>query len=280
MIFKNLPTPQWVQNRVRPVHLLTFGIIWLVFFFVFPLLMLFWESLGLGSGDPLSAYRNAFSELYLRAIARSILYSIAVTTVTLIVAYVFSYYAVFRSQRTSLLLVIVLLPLWIAYIIRYLGVQLFLSPTGPLVSLTGTDFGILFSTPGVLLGLIVAFLPFAILPVYNSMNSIDQSYIHASKTLGAGRLYTMYSVITPLTVPGIVAGGLIVFILSAGSFLAPAMLGDSDNFMIANMIERSYTDLYNIELAAALSVIYTILLLILIGLFNIYVNFAEVFEKI
>jgi len=211
---------------------------------------------------------------------RSFYYGIATTVLTLVLAYAFSYFLVFRTDMRRLFLVLVVLPLWIAYIIRYLGIQLFFSPTGPSVDFFGTDFGFLFSARGVILGMTVAYLPFAILPIYNSMNAIDQEHIHASRVLGAGSLRTVYSVILPLSLSGIVAAGLIVFILSSGSFLAPAVLGSSDNFMIANMIERSYTQLFNIELAAAISVIYTMILLALIVMFNSYVNLGEVFENI
>lgn len=280
MIVRNLTVPEWIRKRATPVHLLAFGLGWLTLFFVVPLLVLLWQSLGLGTGDPFAAYERAFSELYVRTILRSFYYGIVTTAITLTLAYSFSYFIVFWTSMKQLFLVLVVLPLWIAYIIRYLGIQLFFSPRGPFVDLFGSDFGILFSTRGVIVGLTVAFLPFAILPIYNSMSAIDRSYIRASRVLGAGQLRTIYSVILPLSVSGIVAAGLIVFILASGSFLAPAVLGSADNFMIANMIERSYTELYNIELAAALSVIYTSLLLVLIAAFNSYVNLGEVFEKL
>lgn len=280
MIVRGLTVPDWLRERTTSVHLLAFGLGWLALFFVVPLLVLLWQSLGLGTSDPLAAYERAFSELYLRAILRSFLYGLITTMITLALAYSFTYFMVFWTSLERLFLVLVVLPLWIAYIIRYLGIQLFLSPTGPFVELFGSDFGLLFSTRGVILGLVVAFLPFATLPIYNSMSAIDRSYVQASRILGAGQLRTVYSVILPLSVSGIVAGGLIVFILASGSFLAPAVLGNADSFMIANMIERSYTELYNIELAAALSVIYTGALLVLIAAFNSYVNLGEVFEKL
>ncbi|OIB58952.1 ABC transporter permease [Natrialba sp. SSL1] len=280
MIFRNLPVPTSVRERVTPRHLVAFGLGWLALFFVLPILVLVWQSLGIGTGEPLSAYQQALSGLYLWTIVRSFYYGIATTIVTLALAYAFSYFVVFWTSMKNLFLILVVLPLWIAYIIRYLGIQLFFSPTGPFVDLFGTDFGFLFSTRGVILGMTIAYLPFAILPIYNSMNAIDRDHIHASRVLGAGSLRTVYSVVFPLSLSGIVAAGLIVFILSSGSFLAPAVLGSSENFMIANMIERSYTELFNIELAAALSVIYTIILLALIAVFNSYVNLGEVFENI
>ncbi|WP_306059989.1 ABC transporter permease [Natronococcus wangiae] len=280
MIVRNLTAPAWIRDRATPAYFVAFGLGWLTLFFVIPLLILVWQSLGVGSNEPLAAYEQALSGLYIWAILRSFYYGIVTTVVTLTLAYAFSYFLVFWADLKRFFLVLVVLPLWIAYIIRYLGIQLLFSPTGPFVGVFGTDFGFLFSTRGVIMGLTVAYLPFAILPIYNSMSAIDRSHIHASRVLGAGQLRTIYSVIFPLSISGVVAAGLIVFILASGSFLAPAVLGSSDNFMIANMIERSYTELYNLELAAALSVIYTAVLLVLIAGFNSYVNLGEVFESL
>lgn len=280
MIVRNLPIPAWVHRRVSSRILLGIGLGWLALFFVLPILLLVWQSIDLTASNPLAAYQQALGGVYLEAILRSFYYGGITTAITLLLAYVFAYYAVFHTSYQRVLLALIVLPLWIAYIIRYLGIQLFLSSTGPFVQLFGTDFGILFSTTGVIVGLTSAFLPFATLPIYNSLSAIDEAYVNASRVLGASQFYSVRSVIVPLSLSGIVAAGLIVFILASGSFLAPAVLGGSGNLMIANMIERSFSELYNLELASALSVIYSALLLLLLGLFNSYVNLGEVFSNL
>lgn len=280
MSARRIYVPGWIEDRGSPRVLLGVGLGFLALFFVVPILLLIWQSLTFDGAHPFEAYERALGGVYMNAILRSFLYGIVTTVVTLSLAYAFSYYVVFRTDRDRTLLALIVLPLWIAYIIRYLGIQLFLSPTGPMVQTIGTDFGILFSTTGVIVGLTSAFLPFAILPIYNSINAIEENVIQASRVLGAGQLRTVYSIVFPLSLSGVVAAGLIVFILASGSFLAPAVLGGTGDLMIANMIERSFSELYNIELAAALSVIYTVVLLVLLVLFNSYVNLAEVFANL
>lgn len=280
MIVRNLPIPAWVHRRVSSRILLGIGLGWLTLFFVLPILLLVWQSIDLTASNPFAAYQQALGGVYIEAILRSFYYGGITTAITLLLAYIFAYYAVFHSSHERMLLALIVLPLWIAYIIRYLGIQLFLSSTGPFVQLFGTDFGILFSTTGVIVGLTSAFLPFATLPIYNSLSAIDEAYIDASRVLGASQLYSVRSVVVPLSLSGVVAAGLIVFILASGSFLAPAVLGGPGNLMIANMIERSFSELYNLELASALSVIYSALLLLLLGLFNSYVNLGEVFSNL
>lgn len=280
MIVRNLPLPSNVHQRLSSRLLLGVGLGWLALFFVLPILLLVWQSIDPTASNPFAAYQRALGGVYLDAIVRSFYYGLVTTVITLVLAYTFAYYAVFHSNNERLLLALVVLPLWIAYIIRYLGIQLFLSPTGPFVRTFSTDFGILFSTAGVVAGLTSAFLPFAILPIYNSISAIDDAFVDASRVLGAGQLRAIVSVVVPLSLSGVVAAGLIVFILASGSFLAPAVLGGPGNLMIANMIERSFSELYNLELAAALSVIYSALLLVIIGLFNSYVNLGEVFSNL
>jgi spermidine/putrescine transport system permease protein len=179
---------------------------------------------------------------------------------------------VFHSENQLFLLGLVVLPFWVAYIIRYLGVQLFLSPSGPFVAV----FGLLFSAAGVVIGLTSALMPFAILPIYNSLNSIDEDYIQASRVLGASRFRTLLSVIFPLSLSGVVAGGIIEFILATGSFLGPALLGGPEQTMIANVIQTTFSQSFNVELAGAIAIIYTAVLTATLIAFNSVVNIGEV----
>ena len=280
MSARHVYVPEWLEKRVSPLVLLVLGLGWLAFFFIVPILVLVWQSLTFEGQHLFEAYQRALGGIYVDAILRSFLYGFVTTVITLTLAYAFSYYLVFYSDHERMLLALIVLPLWIAYIIRYLGIQLFLSPTGPMVQSFGTDLGILFSTRGVIVGLTSAFLPFAVLPIYNSINAVEENMIQASRVLGAGQLRTVYSVVFPLSLSGVVAAALIVFILASGSFLAPAVLGGTGDLMIANMIERSFSEQYNIALASALSVIYTAVLLVLLAVFNSYVNLAEVFANL
>ncbi|ELY56287.1 ABC transporter [Natronococcus amylolyticus DSM 10524] len=275
VVVERSPVPSWLSDRITNRHLVAIGVGWVTFFFVFPVLFLVVESINFGDGHPLQAYQRAMGGVYLAAFVRSFLYGIVTTLVTLALAYALAYYLVFSSKRVRLLLTLVVVPLWIAYIIRYFGVLLFFSPTGPLAQSFGIETDLLFTTTAVIIGLANAYLPFAVLPIYNSLNAIHHETINASRTLGAGQLRTIYSVVLPLSMPGVVAAGVIVFILSAGSFLGPDILGGSGQSMIANEIARAFLEAFNIQLASALAVIYTILLIGFIAIFNAVFDLQE-----
>ncbi|ELY49537.1 ABC transporter permease [Natronolimnohabitans innermongolicus] len=266
--------PSSVRKRVTPRTLVGIGVLWLTLCFIVPIVFLLYESLNFGEGHLLANYEQALAWTYINVLGRTFVYALVTTILTLILGYLTAYYIAFKSSRPMVLLALVLLPLWVAIIIRFFGVRLFFLQSGPVQQLFGTDFGILFSRNGVVLGLISALLPFAVLPMYNSLRAIDDDLINASRTLGAGQFQTLRSVILPLSFSGIVAATLFVFILAAGSYLAPSIMGGPANNMMANIIAD--TQSYSIPLASAMAVVFTGLLLILVGLFNHFANVSEV----
>lgn len=278
-MFRSVPVVDTFRDRLPATIHVLFGIGFIALFLLLPIALLVINSLNFG-GELLENYRIALSDVYLRAIFNSLFIAAVSTPILLLLAFFVSYFIIFQTKRTRLMLGLVLLPMWIAYIIRYLGIQLFLYPNGPVVSVFDTNFGLLFSTTGVVLGLVSGFLPFAVLPIYNSLSGVDRDLIDASSVMGATRLNTIRHVMIPLSVPGFVTAGLLVFILSAGAFLAPDILGGPSDLMIANMIERSYSEIFDIKLAAALAVIYTTMLLTLLVVFNSYLNIGEVLSDV
>lgn len=249
-------------------------------FFIFPIVLLLPESIGFDAEDPLRSYRRATTGVYFDAFVRSFVYGISTTALTLGLAYLVSYFLAFGTDRVRLGMTLVIIPLWIAYVVRYFGILLFLSPAGPFANLTGIDPGILFTTPAVIIGLSNVYLPFAVLPIYNSLKSIDTDLINASRVLGASRWRSLVSVVFPLSLPGLIAAGLIVFILAAGSFLGPAVLGGPRQTMIANEIASAFLENFNIEFASALAVIYSILLVSMLLMFNTLFDIKEVLGNI
>lgn len=264
-----------LNRHIGNRHLAIFGIGFVGLFFVLPVLLLIPESLALGSNNPFQAYTRVTQGIYVNAFVRSFVYAILTTIATLSLAYILSYYMAFATQRAQIVLILVIIPLWIAYIIRYFGILLFLSPAGPFADLTGIDPNVLFTAPAVIIGLSNVYLPFAILPIYNSLNSIDRDLTSASRVLGATKWRTIASIVFPLSLPGLVAGGLIVFILAAGSFLGPAVLGGPNQTMIANVIAQSFLENFNIQFASALAVVYTVLLVALLIAFNTAFDLQE-----
>ncbi|MFW5963337.1 MAG: ABC transporter permease [Natronomonas sp.] len=271
---------EFVEGRITNSHLALFGLGFVGVFFVLPILLLVPESIAFGTGEPLQAYRRATGDIYVDAFVRSFLYGIVTTAVTLALAYLLSYFMAFGTKRVRLTMTLIIVPLWIAYIVRYFGILLFLSPAGPFADLTGIEPSLLFTTPAVIIGLANVYLPFAVLPIYNSLNAIDEEVISASRVLGASQWRTLASVVFPLSLPGLVAAGLIVFILAAGSFLGPAVLGGPNQSMIANEIAGAFLDNFNIRFASALAVIYSILLVGTLLVFNTVFDLREVLGNI
>lgn len=269
-----------LQGRITNRHLVGVGLGFVGFFFILPVLYLIPESINLNSSTPFESYRRATRGIYVEVYARSFIYGILTTALTLLLAYAISYYLVFSSKRVQIAMTLIVVPLWIAYIIRYFGILLFLSPSGPVGTITGIDIDILFSTPAVIIGLTNVYLPFAVLPIYNSLNAINREKIDASRVLGAGKWQTIRKVILPLSLPGLVAAGLIVFILATGSFLGPAVLGGPGQTMIANSIAQAFLENFNIQFASALAIIYTVLLVGTLVIFNAVFDLQEVFENI
>ena len=266
--------PPAIRQRVTPRTLVGIGLLWLTLFFIVPILFLFYESLNFGEGALYANYEQALAPVYRDILIQTFWYALLTTVITLVLGYLTAYYIAFKSKRPLALLGLVLLPLWVAIIIRFFGVRLFFLPNGPIQQSFGTDFGILFSRNGVILGLISALLPFAVLPIYNSLQAIDEELIHASHTLGAGQTQTLRSVILPLSLSGVVAATLFVFILASGSYLAPSIMGGPANDMMANVIADSQS--YSVPLASAMAVVFTGALLVLVGLFNHFANVSEV----
>lgn len=269
-----------LEGRVTNRHLAWFGLGFVGLFFVLPVLLLVPESLNLAGEAPFESYLRATDGIYVDAFVRSFLYGIVTTAVTLALAYLLAYYLAFASRNVRLAMTLIIVPLWIAYIVRYFGILLFLSPAGPFADLTGIEPGLLFTTPAVIVGLANVYLPFAVLPIYNSLNAIDEALVDASRVLGADKWRTLAKVVFPLSLPGVVAAGLIVFILAAGSFLGPAVLGGPRQTMIANVIAQAFLDNFNIQFASALAVIYTVLLVGTLLVFNTVFDLREVLGNI
>ncbi len=269
-----------LQGRISNHHLALLGVSFVGFFLILPIIFLIPESLNLGSSTPFESYRRAMDSIYVDAFVRSFIFGLATTAVTLSLAYLLAYYLTFAARRVRIVMTLIIVPLWIAYVIRYFGILLFLSPAGPFANLTGIDPGLLFTSPAVILGLANVYLPFAVLPLYNSLNAINKELIDASRVLGADKWWTIIKIIFPLSLPGLVAAGLIVFILAAGSFLGPAVLGGPQQAMIANVIAKAFLENFNIQFASALAIIYTILLVGFLIAFNTVFDIQEVLGDI
>ncbi|CCC39457.1 ABC transporter permease [Haloquadratum walsbyi] len=240
----------------------------------------FLESAPLSAETPvitIANYQTVFATTYyLTVLLRSFLIAVTVTMISLLIAYPAAYHIAFMNSRfRNLYLLMLILPFWINLIIRTFAWQLILGQSGlinyVLVSLVGifeTPLQLLYSPWAVIIGLVHVFMPFAVIPVYTSIQRIDHSHIEAARNLGANRLQTFYEVTFPQTLPGIAASSVIVFVLSFGSFVIPNMLGGQGNLMIGNIIAQLFGESFDWALGSAMATLFIITVIILVYIFN------------
>ena len=259
---------------------------WLLAFFLVPLALVWAMSFGEKDGLidiaytwTLDNYRRAVDPLYLGVFAKSFWFAGITTLICLLIGFAVAMSISFGPSRWRVpLLILVMLPFWTNLLIRtYALIAVFRSRgvvnggleqlwewgTGLLtlvglghLELLGPHFEpleLLYNNFAVVAGLVYVHLPFMVLPLYASLERMDHSYIEASLDLGASHYRTIFSVMIPLAMPGIVTGVIITFVPALGSFLTPDLLGGTNSQMIANVIERQFKSANDWPFGAALS---------------------------
>lgn len=210
----------------------------------------------------LDNYRQVFTEpLYRVLMARSLLIAGIVTLVTVLLAYPIAYFVAFYGgKRRGMWLLLITIPFWTSYLVRIFLWKVILGYNGVLNSgLLGLGLidqpltFILYNANAVVITLAHAWAPFAILPLYVSLSRIDHSLLEAARDLGDGPVRRFLRITLPLSMPGLIAAVLIVFIPTVGDYVTPRLLGGTDGLMIANMIEVQFGKANNAPLGAALA---------------------------
>ena len=270
-------TPIPVSDHSRPSWkawaLLTPMVLWLTLFVVVPgailLVYSFCERDEIGGVIFTFTFRNyqrVFDGVYLWIFARSIGYAAVTTALCVVIGYPVAYYIarVEESLRNRLLL-LVMVPFWTSFLIRTYAWITILKQEGLLNSFleaTRLDIGpfnLLYTPAAVIIGLVYAYLPFMILPIYGSAEKLDNSLIEAAYDLGAGPLRAFSSVIVPLTMPGIAAGTLLVFVPAIGMFAITDLMGGAKVPMIGNVIQNQFLQARDWPFGAALGVIFMLM---------------------
>jgi putative spermidine/putrescine transport system permease protein len=228
--------------------------------FLLPLAQLFRLSLG-GREGPLQAYREVLgSVVYQRVFLNTVIVAFVVTVVCLLLAYPTAFVlARLRGGLRAVAFYCVLVPFWISLLVRTYAWMLLLGTQGPVnaalvaVGLVNQPLPLLFNSTGVLIGMVHVLLPYAILPIYAAMVKVDDRLLLASDGLGASPATTFRRVYLPLTLPGVTAAAVFVFLLGLGFFVTPALLGGLGNLMVATLIETLVNERLAWALAAAAS---------------------------
>ncbi len=228
----------------------------------------------------LENYRAVLADpIFYKIMGRSLLVAGLVTLVTVLLAFPVAYFISFlvRPDHKSLWLFLITIPFWTSYLIRVFLWKVILGYNGVINSgLTGLGLidepltFILYNVNSIVITLAHAYAPFAILPIYVSLEKIDRALLEAGRDLGESRLMTFWRVTLPLAMPGVIAAVLIVFIPTIGDYVTPALIGGGKIPMIANMIQVQMLDLDNRPMGSALAVtamlIVALVSLIFVGL--------------
>ena len=263
------------QGRRLGLLLLVPSLLLLLAVFVAPLVQILLLSFG-EEGWSLDPYRTLFADDILLAILmRTLWLSATVTLLCLLLGYPVAY-LMLRSSETvrRVIALLVILPLWTSLLVRTYAWIVILGRKGLVneglmaFGITDAPVTLLYNRTSVYIGMVHVMLPFMVLPLYAVMQRIDLRLISAACSLGATRTAAFFFIFLPLSLPGVLAGSLLVFILAIGFFVTPALLGGLSDTTFVMLIERQVNRLFNWPLASAMSVTLLIATLALVTLYN------------
>ncbi|WP_260515384.1 spermidine/putrescine ABC transporter permease PotB [Serratia fonticola] len=263
---------------------------WLVLFVFLPNLMIIGTSF-LTRDDAnlvqmvftLDNYTRLFDPLYGQVMLHSLNMAAIATLCCLLLGYPFAFILARLPQRVRpLLLFLLIVPFWTNSLIRIYGLKLFLSTRGYLneflmwAGIIDTPLRIMYTSGAVVLGLVYILLPFMVMPLYSSLEKLDKSCLEAARDLGASKLQTFFRIIIPLTMPGIIAGCLLVLLPAMGLFYVADLMGGAKNLLIGNVIKSQFLNIRDWPFGAATSICLTLVMGLMLW---IYYRAAKLLNK-
>lgn len=256
-------------------------VLWLLIFFVVPLLIVVAVSFASRTayGQVVfqwtwGNYVRLFDGLYISIFGKTLFFAVVTTVCTILLGYPLAYYISClppRIREKGLLLCMI--PFWINFLIRSYAWVIILRTQGVLntfllkCGVISSPVQFLYNDGAVFVGMIYALLPFMVLPVYVSIEQLDRRLLEAAADLGASPFTAFCKVTFPLTLPGIAAGTILVFISSLGMFIVPDIMGGAKTALIGNVIQNQFLSARDWPFGASLSIVLAFLSLILIALY-------------
>lgn len=297
------------KDGQRGLFLITPALLWMIILLIIPLMLVVVSSFGGRDTDGNVIYTFSFNnylrlagfsatepcgntpapcfdDLYLNILTRSLWLALETTLLVIVIGYPLAYYVARAPvKQRNLLLFLILIPLWTNFVIRLYAWIMILRGEGVLNSLLGFFARLasipfkpldLYPSPGaVLVGMIYEFLPFMILPMYTSLEKIEPSLYEAAADLGANALRTFWRVTLPLSLPGMVAGTILVFIPVMGTFIVSDILGGRQVLLVGNLIQRQFLDARDPAFGSAASIILMVMTLIVTVFYTRKFGFGE-----
>lgn len=256
-------------------------VLWLSFFFVVPLLIV--VAVSFASRTPygqvifdwtLGNYARFTETLYLSIFFDTLVVALITTVLTILLGYPLAYFIAQLPQKWQQPgLILVMIPFWINFLIRSYAWVIILRTQGVLNTIL-LKFGLidqplqmLYNEVAVMLGMVYALLPFMVLPIYVSIEQLDHRLLEAASDLGASPFTAFRKITLPLTMPGIAAGTILVFISSLGMFVVPDVMGGAKSALIGNLIQNQFLSARDWPFGGALSIVLALLSLVLIVLY-------------
>jgi spermidine/putrescine transport system permease protein len=239
-----------------------------------------------GYSTDCSGQAFCFDPLYFTILWRSLALAFNTTVLVILLGYPLAYFiARAHPQRRNLFLFMVLIPLWTNFVIRVYawmmllrkegGINIILGWFANLVGLHFQPLEMLYTPGAVLVGMVYEFLPFMILPIFTSLEKIDNSLYEAAADLGANAVKTFLRVTLPLSMPGVVAGTILVFIPVMGTFIVSDILGGRQVILVGNLIQRQFLDARDPTFGSAASLILMVMTLIVTYFYTRRFGFGE-----
>lgn len=268
----NLP----LMTMVGPVSF------WMILFVAIPFIYIFAISFmnkgtygGVVFGFTLENIKQVFNPLYLKIFGESIIVSGVTTILCILIGYPFTYFVAQKTPiKKTVFMAMVVVPFLVSSLIRLFSLINLLRKDGIINSfllklgLINEPLQLVYNATGVMIGLVYMLLPFMILPLYSSIEKLDKSLLEACSDLGAKPVATFFRVTLPLTMPGIFAGTILVFIPALGLFFVTDLLGGSKIQFVGNVIRNQFITARNWPLGGALSILLILITLILVWLYQ------------
>lgn len=250
---------------------------WAVAFIIIPILMVFYYGFIDSAGHfTMQNILAIASPEHSKALFLSIRLSLVSTLICLLLAYPLAMILANKSvNQNQFIVLIFILPMWMNFLLRTLSWQTLLEKTGVINSvlrfLSLPTLDIINTDAAIILGMVYNFLPFMVLPIFNSLSRMDQDLINAARDLGANNVKTFCRIIFPLSLPGVISGITMVFVPALTTFVISSLLGGSKILLIGNVIEQEFTQASNWNLGSGLSMVlmlFIILSMIVTAIFD------------
>ncbi|MFN7924734.1 MAG: ABC transporter permease [Bryobacteraceae bacterium] len=264
------------MNRLRLAALAPARVFNLLLFLV-PLGIIVWYSVLTrgtygGQAPPVTVdnYARLADPLYLSILLRSFWLAGLATLLSLVAGFPLAWFIAESGERRNLYIQLVMLPFWTSFLVRTYAWMFLLRDTGLIntalqgLGLIHEPLPLLYNDGAVLVGLVYGYLPFMVLPIYSALERLDRGLLEAAADLGATPFTTLRRITIPITMPGIIAGSVLVFIPCLGAYLTPDLMGGGKSIMIGNLVQNQFTTARDWPFGSALSLALMALVMLLL----------------